>query len=115
MGWGLRVFDSQDLHVYGAGLYSFFNNYDASQFTQFHYVRSLFQLLTFVQRAACSKYGGQQNCQNYIFSIEGNSAITVYNLNVLGSQSLVDKDGHSLASYSDNIGVFTINIAYFST
>lgn len=35
MGWGLRVLDSQDLHVYGAGLYSFFNNYDASQFTDF--------------------------------------------------------------------------------
>lgn len=41
--------------------------------------------------------------------------MTVYNLNVLGSQSLVDKDGHSLASYRDNIGVFTNNIAYFST
>jgi hypothetical protein len=69
----------------------------------------------FVQRAACSTYGGQQNCQNSIFSIEGQSSVTVYNLNVLGSQSLVDKDGHSLASYSDNIGVFTNNIAYFST
>lgn len=31
MGWGLRVVDSTDLHVYGAGLYSFFNNYDASK------------------------------------------------------------------------------------
>jgi glucan 1,3-beta-glucosidase len=39
----------------------------------------------------------------------------MYNLNVLGSQSMVDKDGKSLASYSDNIGVFTNNIAYFTT
>lgn len=29
VGWGLRVVDSHDLYVYGAGLYSFFNNYDA--------------------------------------------------------------------------------------
>jgi hypothetical protein len=28
---------------------------------------------------------------------------------------MVDKDGESLASYSDNIGVFTNNIAYFTT
>lgn len=50
-----------------------------------------------------------------MFSIEGDSSITVYNLNVLGSKSLVDKDGQSLASYTDNLGVFTNNIAYFST
>jgi glucan 1,3-beta-glucosidase len=60
-------------------------------------------------------YGGEQNCQNSIFSIEGDSEITVYNLNVLGSRSLVDRDGESLATYSDNIGVFTNNIAYFTT
>jgi glucan 1,3-beta-glucosidase len=38
----------------------------------------------------------------------------VYKLNILGSKSLVDQDGKNLASYSDNIGVFTNNIAYFS-
>lgn len=26
--WGVRVLDSQDVFVYGAGLYSFFENYD---------------------------------------------------------------------------------------
>ncbi|KAL2784836.1 pectate lyase superfamily protein-domain-containing protein [Aspergillus keveii] len=93
VGWALRVVDSQDLYAYGAGLYSFFDNYDA----------------------ACSAYGSEHNCQNSIFSIEGDSSITVYNLNVLGSQSMVDRDGQSLASYADNIGVFTNNIAYFTT
>jgi hypothetical protein len=28
-GWGLRVLDSTDIFVYGAGLYSFFDNNDA--------------------------------------------------------------------------------------
>lgn len=32
VGWGLRVVNSRDLSVYGAGLYSFFNNYDAGWF-----------------------------------------------------------------------------------
>ncbi|KAH1485595.1 hypothetical protein KXX42_006724, partial [Aspergillus fumigatus] len=82
---------SHDLYVYGAGLYSFFNNYDAG----------------------CSTYGGEQNCQNSIFSIEGDSAITVYNLNTLGTRSMVDRDGQSLASFSDNISVFTNNIVLF--
>lgn len=29
VGWGLRVVDSKDINVYGAGLYSFFDNFDA--------------------------------------------------------------------------------------
>lgn len=32
VGWGLRVVDSTGLSVYGAGLYSFFDNYDACEF-----------------------------------------------------------------------------------
>lgn len=28
VGWGLRVVNSQDILIYGAGLYSFFNNYN---------------------------------------------------------------------------------------
>ena len=68
-----------------------------------------------IVQLACSAYGGPQDCQNSIFSIEGDSSITVYNLNVLGSKSMVDKDGQSLANYSDNIGPFTNNIAYFKS
>ena len=26
--WGVRIIDSQDIFIYGAGTYSFFNNYD---------------------------------------------------------------------------------------
>lgn len=26
-GWGLRIVDSNDISIYGAGLYSFFNDY----------------------------------------------------------------------------------------
>ena len=27
-GWGLRIVDSQDIGIYGAGLYSYFSNYN---------------------------------------------------------------------------------------
>ena len=30
-GWGLRVLDSQDINIYGAGLYSFFDNYNTCE------------------------------------------------------------------------------------
>lgn len=29
--WGVRIIDSQDIFIYGAGTYSFFNNYDTSK------------------------------------------------------------------------------------
>lgn len=34
--WGLRVIDSSDIFIYGAGHYSFFNNYDTCKFTHTH-------------------------------------------------------------------------------
>ncbi|KAF1811435.1 glucan 1,3-beta-glucosidase GLUC78 precursor [Eremomyces bilateralis CBS 781.70] len=46
--WGLRVVDSEDVFVYGAGLYSFFENYD-------------------------QKCVPANNCQNGMISIEGTS------------------------------------------
>lgn len=30
VGWGVRVLDSSDVLIYGAGLYSFFDNWDTS-------------------------------------------------------------------------------------
>ncbi|CAI7633588.1 unnamed protein product [Penicillium manginii] len=90
-GWGLRVLDSTDIFVYGAGLYSFFDNNDAS----------------------CSAQDSGRSCQNSIFSIEGSSSISVYNLNTVGSDSMVDMDGTSVAKQSDNANVFNENIALF--
>lgn len=35
-GWGLRIVDSQDVNVYGAGLYSFFNDYNTCRHLNSH-------------------------------------------------------------------------------
>lgn len=93
LAWGLRVVASTNIFVYGAGLYSFFNNYSIS----------------------CSNAGAGSKCQNAIFNYD--SAVTtglyIYNLNTIGSVSMVQRDGTSLAKYSDNVNVYPSTIAFF--
>ncbi|KAI0019158.1 pectate lyase superfamily protein-domain-containing protein [Xylariomycetidae sp. FL0641] len=92
--WGLRIIDSTDFFVYGAGHYSFFNNYSTD----------------------CSTVEAGENCQSRIVSIEGSTSnINIYALSTIGSLSMVDKDGKSLASWSDNVNVFNANIILFRT
>ena len=92
-GYGLRILNSQDALVYGAGLYSFFSNYNTT----------------------CSAAGNGAACQSRIFSIEGSFVknIDVYNLNTIGTQNMIVRDGKSLAYYADNVGGFQDTIALF--
>ena len=92
-------------YLYGAGLYSFFDNYNTS----------------------CSAAGNNETCQTQIFSIDtgmgsgysqsrkGQSEVYVYNLNTIGATSMIDMDGASLASYKDNVNVFPDTVAVFRT
>ena len=92
MAWGLRITGaSSNIYVVGAGLYSFFNNYDTS----------------------CNTQANGAKCQTAIFQYDaGSQQIYVYDLNTVGSVSMVDRDGTSLARNSDNYNVFpsTINL-----
>ncbi|KAH6843393.1 pectate lyase superfamily protein-domain-containing protein [Chaetomium sp. MPI-CAGE-AT-0009] len=90
-GWGLRVVDSTGLVIYGAGLYSFFDNYDVN----------------------CSQIGQGATCQQRIFSVEGASDVRVYNLNTVGTKKMVTVDGVDVADYEDNIDGFVHSIALF--
>ncbi|KAK0111212.1 hypothetical protein ONS95_001586 [Cadophora gregata] len=98
-GWGLRVLSSQSVLIYGAGLYSFFNNYSVS----------------------CSNPvkppGNGGSCQTRIFSIEGSTSknVNVYNLNTIGSLQMVTKNGVNLANFSDNGNVYPDTIALFKS
>ncbi|KAI0200912.1 pectate lyase superfamily protein-domain-containing protein [Astrocystis sublimbata] len=89
--WGLRVIDSTDFFVYGAGFYSFFNNYDTT----------------------CSTVEAGENCQSRIVSLENASNINIYGLNTIGSLSMLDKDGSSVADWKDNVNVFPANVMMF--
>lgn len=86
------MLNSQDVLVYGAGLYSFFNNYSTT----------------------CSTVAAGENCQASIADLQGSlSNLRIYNLNTIGSLSMLDRNGASLASWADNVNVYPQTIAVF--
>lgn len=91
--YGLRVLDGSSISIYGAGLYSFFNDYSTD----------------------CSTFPSPENCQSEIFSVEGStSGLNVFVLNTVGVQNMIVQDGKSLANVTANLGTFSSTIAYFS-
>lgn len=90
---GLRILNSKNVNIYGAGLYSFFNNYSTT----------------------CSTFPLPENCQSMIFSIEGStSGLVVYGLNTVGTSYMIVKDGTALATVGDNLATYAATIAYFT-
>jgi len=89
--WGLRIVDSSDILVYGAGLYSFFDNYSTT----------------------CSNQGNGEVCQNRIFEVVDGGAVTVYNLNTVGTHYQIEVDGRNVAYYADNLNGFIDTVALF--
>lgn len=90
-GWGLLIDDSYDVLVYGAGLYSFFDNYNVT----------------------CSNQGNGETCQAGIFSIDTVSTVSVYNLNTIGTNDMITRGGTNIALYGDNNDGFVGTIALY--
>ena len=60
--------------------------------------------------------GNGEACQSAIFSVDSTaSSVSVYNLNTVGSTSMINIGGQSYASYAQNIDVFPDTIALFRT
>ncbi|KAH0338609.1 glycoside hydrolase family 55 protein, partial [Aureobasidium melanogenum] len=91
--WGLRVIDSNDILIYGAGLYSFFDNYSTN----------------------CSDQGNGEVCQNHIADVEGSKGVSIYALNTVGTHYSVQLDGVDVALYSENLDGFVETIAISRT
>jgi glucan 1,3-beta-glucosidase len=90
--YGLRILNSQNVLIYGAGLYSFFKNYDLTC-------------------SSATAPDGKRDCQNRIFSIEGTSSnIVVYSLNQVGALQMVTINGQDKASWADNLSVYSNTI-----
>lgn len=85
--WGLRVTDSSDIFVYGAGLYSFFDNYGQD----------------------CLE---TESCQSDIVSIE-NSNVNLYGLSTKASVNMLTVNGESKALDSDNRNTFCATLSSF--
>ena len=93
-GWGLRIVRSNNLLGYGVGLYSFFiNNSDA-----------------------CAQVSAGQKCQTRMLSVEGDRNsydINLYNINTVGTDMMITRDGVDLASNVDNNSTFVDGINVF--
>lgn len=89
--WGLRVLNSSDVFVYGAGLYSWYDNYEQT----------------------CL---GSEDCQTDIFQIDGASAsaVQVYGLNTKASSNMVTATGgKGLVNQGDNRSSYCSTLALF--
>ena len=96
MAWGLRIVGSTNIFVYGAGLYSFFNNYSTS----------------------CSAAGAGSNCQPSIFTYDSakTKGLEAQCLNTVGTYNMVLRDtSTSVAKYSDNVDVYPSTIVLFKS
>ena len=86
--WGLRVSSSSDTLIYGAGLYSFFENYDQTCLAT-------------------------ESCQENIVQIDC-SPISIFGLSTKASTNMItSSDGTSLAKQEDNTSSFAQTIALF--
>lgn len=85
---GLRIFNSTYIFNFGAGLYSFFNNYDQGC------------LLT-------------ENCQQSMVSLEQSEGIYLYALSTKAAANMVEVDGVAIVPQAANPNGFCQTLAVF--
>ncbi|OWP03326.1 1,3-beta glucanase [Marssonina coronariae] len=86
--WGLRIVNSDDVFVYGAGLYSFFDNYSQTCLTT-------------------------ESCQDNMVSVEHSAGIHMYGLSTKSAVNMVTVNGKSAALDKDNRNNFCAAISHF--
>jgi hypothetical protein len=88
-GWAMDIFNSTNIYIYNAGLYSFFQSWSTS----------------------CIGTQDNHYCQDGIFRIRGNSGnIYIWNLETIGVENMVEVDDNTKVKSKDNIGVFSDGI-----
>lgn len=66
------------------------------------------------ESVACSTFDAGQTCQAKIVGLQGtNSNINIYNLNTIGSISMLDNSGTTVALFSANENVYPSTVAMF--
>jgi glucan 1,3-beta-glucosidase len=86
--WGLRIVDSEDVFIFGGGLYSFFENYGQT----------------------CV---AANNCQDNMVSLENSGGVHLYGLSTKAAVNMVTVEGESAALDKDNRNNFCAAIAWF--
>jgi glucan 1,3-beta-glucosidase len=86
--WGLRVLNSSDVFLYGAGFYSFFENYSQTCLTT-------------------------ESCQLNMVSVEKSQSTWLYGLSTKASTIMVSSNGAPVVLQADNRDNFCSTIALF--
>ncbi|KAK3367323.1 pectate lyase superfamily protein-domain-containing protein [Lasiosphaeria ovina] len=119
MAWGLRVLGSRNVVVFGAGLYSFFHNYNTTCSTTASgesCQARIFSVGPFPVEVTVSETGSESggNATATAVVVERDSAaVGVYNLNTVGSVSMVTREGADLAFWHENFATFASTLAVF--
>jgi glucan 1,3-beta-glucosidase len=87
--WGLRIINSTNIFMYGAGLYSFFENWSTTQ---------------------CL---GAEDCQEHMVDIQNSSDVYLWALGTVGTSYLISYEGTDLVPYSVNAANFADTIVLF--
>lgn len=86
--FALRFFNTTYSLIYGAGFYSFFNNYDSGC------------LLT-------------RNCQSLMVSLELSEAIYIYGLSTVAAENMIEVDMVALVPQAYNTNSFASSVSLF--
>lgn len=87
--WAMRIIDSSSIWNYGAGTYSFFDNYSQD----------------------CV---ATQSCQQHINEIEGSSNVNIFGLSTKASVNMISSGGQGLVKDADNRSNFCATLAIFA-
>ncbi len=87
--WAVRILDSTSIWNYGAGTYSFFQNYDQS----------------------CVN---TQNCQTDINQVDNSTDVNIFGLSTKASVNMITSGGQGLAKDADNRSNFCATLAVFA-
>ncbi|KAI9888746.1 MAG: hypothetical protein M1814_006478 [Vezdaea aestivalis] len=87
--WGLRVVDSTDVLIFGAGLYSFFDNYGQDCLAT-------------------------ESCQRNMLSVEGAGKVSVWGLSTKASENMVSRGDQPLVLQKENRSNFCSTVALFA-
>ncbi|KAK5387779.1 hypothetical protein LTS13_000715 [Exophiala xenobiotica] len=88
--WGLRIVDSSDIYMYGAGLYSFFDNY--------------------IQTCLDT-----ESCQENMVDIECSTNVNLFGLTTKASTNMVNVDGTPEVLQKDHTNLFGQTLLLFQT
>jgi glucan 1,3-beta-glucosidase len=90
--WAIRVIDSSDIVVYGAGLYSFFDSYSDS----------------------CSRETSTTDCQGRLLSIQGNTpGVKFAGLSTVATRVMIHRDQKDFVHAQPNKGTFADTLALY--